>query len=91
MTDRRPPTTSDEFLTVDEVAETLRVNPQTVRNWISDGTLPAVRVGRRIRITRRDLDRVMEQGYRPGRTAADAGGGRAFWDGEQDAPTETPE
>jgi excisionase family DNA binding protein len=91
MTHGRPPTTSDEFLTVDEVAETLRVNPQTVRNWINDATLPAVRVGRRIRITRRDLNRVMEQGYRPRRTAADEPGGKAFWDGEQHAPADVAE
>lgn len=29
----------DEFLTVAEVAEILRVNPQTIRNWIDAGAL----------------------------------------------------
>jgi excisionase family DNA binding protein len=37
----------DEFLTVDEVAQLLRLNPQTVRNMIDRGELPAVRVGAR--------------------------------------------
>ena len=32
---------SDEFLTVDEVAARLKVNPQTVRNWIDRGQLDA--------------------------------------------------
>jgi excisionase family DNA binding protein len=36
----------DEFLTVAEVAEILKLNQQTVRNWISEGSLPALRVGR---------------------------------------------
>jgi len=47
----------DEFLTVAEVAETLKVAGQTVRNWIDRGELTAVRVGsRRVRIRREDLD-----------------------------------
>jgi len=36
-----------DFLTVREVAERLKVNPQTVRRWIRAGILPASRVGRR--------------------------------------------
>ena len=31
---RRPPDATDEFLTVAEVAETLKLNQQTIRNWI---------------------------------------------------------
>ena len=38
------------FLTVDEISKLLKVNAQTVRNWIDAGELPAVRVGsRRVR------------------------------------------
>jgi excisionase family DNA binding protein len=52
----------DEFLTVAEVAELLKLNQQTVRNWIDAGALPAVRVGaRRVRITRADLDAYLER------------------------------
>jgi excisionase family DNA binding protein len=36
-----------EFLTVREVAERLKLNPQTVRRWIRAGLLPASRTGRR--------------------------------------------
>ncbi|MFB3879841.1 MAG: helix-turn-helix domain-containing protein [Armatimonadota bacterium] len=36
-----------ELLTVREVAERLKLNPQTVRRWIRAGLLPASRVGRR--------------------------------------------
>jgi hypothetical protein len=31
---------ADEFLTVNEVARTLKLNPQTVRNWIDRGGYP---------------------------------------------------
>ena len=34
----------EEYLTVLEVAKLLKLNPQTVRNWIDDGQLPAFRV-----------------------------------------------
>lgn len=53
----------DEFLTVAEIAETLKLNPQTIRNWIDQGDLPAVRVGkRRVRIKRTDLDAFIASG-----------------------------
>lgn len=74
-----------EFLTVAEVAEMLKLNQQTVRNWIDQGSLPALRVGRRVRILRSDLEHMLEEGYtvgstltgrEPGPTAED------FWGGE---------
>jgi excisionase family DNA binding protein len=42
----------DSFLTVAEVAGILKLNQQTVRNWIDQGSLPALRVGRRVRQAR---------------------------------------
>lgn len=56
--------------------------------WIDQGSLPAHRVGRRVRIRRSDLDRMLEQGYTI-RTSAmtDEPGqpipsGEDFWGGE---------
>ena len=77
----------DRLLTVAEVAAALRLNPQTVRNWIDQGSLPALRVGRRVRIRRSDFERLLEEGYsggaarqvppeQPGPSAED------FWSGE---------
>jgi excisionase family DNA binding protein len=53
----------ESFLTVAEVAEMLKLNQQTVRNWIDQGSLPALRMGRRVRIKRSDFERVVEQSY----------------------------
>jgi excisionase family DNA binding protein len=75
----------ESFLTVAEVAEMLKLNQQTVRNWIDQGSLPALRVGRRVRIKRSDLERVLEQGYRAGTGAATQPTGPSaedFWGGE---------
>jgi excisionase family DNA binding protein len=78
----------ESFLTVAEVAETLKLNQQTVRNWIDQGSLPALRVGRRVRIRRSDFERLLADGYSrnvpagsgvpssPGPSADD------FWGGE---------
>ena len=75
----------DRFLTVAEVAALLKLNQQTVRNWIDQGSLPAVRVGRRVRILRSDFEQLVEEGYRS-RTAGgeqDTGpSAEDFWSGE---------
>jgi len=79
------PTPEESYLTVAEVAETLKLNQQTVRNWIDQGALPALRVGRRVRIKRSDFERILEQSYsgtkaastRPPVPSADD-----FWGGE---------
>jgi excisionase family DNA binding protein len=75
----------DPFLTVAEVAGILKLNQQTVRNWIEQGSLPALRVGRRVRIRRSDFERILEEGYTgvSGETSH-IGGPTAedFWGGE---------
>jgi excisionase family DNA binding protein len=73
-----------EFLTVAEVAQTLKLNQQTVRNWIDQGSLPALRIGRRVRIRRSDFERLIEAGAtQPGSSRAEAGpSAEDFWGGE---------
>jgi excisionase family DNA binding protein len=56
-------TARESFMTVAEVATILKLNQQTVRNWIDGGKLPAIHVGRRVRIKRSDFERLIEQGY----------------------------
>ena len=57
-----PVALTDELFTVTEVATTLKLNEQTVRNWIDTGLLPAIRIGRRIRIKRTVLKQILEHG-----------------------------
>jgi excisionase family DNA binding protein len=49
-----------ELLTVKETAEMLRVSTVTVRRYIASGKLAAVRVGRNIRIRRKDAESVIK-------------------------------
>ena len=83
----------DAFLTVAEVAATLKLNQQTVRNWIDQGSLPALRVGRRVRIRRADFQRLLDQGYMSasGRRRPDPGpSAEDFWSGEPVGVPDTP-
>ena len=41
---------NEELLTVAEIAERLKVNQQTVRNWIDRGELQKTKIGRRVRV-----------------------------------------
>jgi excisionase family DNA binding protein len=79
----------DSFLTVAEVAETLKLNQQTVRNWIDQGSLPALRVGRRVRIRRSDFERLLAESYTAGAVGTSPGpSAEDFWGGE---PVGVPE
>ena len=53
---------TDVFLTVRDVADTLKLNQQTIRNWMDQGALSYVRLGRRIRIRQSDLDQFIQAG-----------------------------
>ena len=58
------PELSDAVYTVQELAELLKLNPQAVRNWIDQGSLPALRIGRRVRIKREVVEDILENGLR---------------------------
>ena len=75
----------ESYLTVAEVAEKLQLNQQTVRNWIDQGSLPALRIGRRVRIKRSDFERILEESYNGGNRAPASRPGQSaddFWGGE---------
>lgn len=74
----------ESYLTVAEVAATLKLNQQTVRNWIDQGSLPALRVGRRVRIKRSDFERILERSYSGSASSSGSTGPSAddFWGGE---------
>lgn len=52
---------TEELLTVQEVSKRLKVNPQTVRNWITRKELIETRVGeRRVRVAESELARFLK-------------------------------
>ena len=65
----------EKMLTVEEVAQHMRVNEKTVRNWIASGELPAFPIGKRgYRISERDFQAFVEARKKKLRKQADEGG-----------------
>ena len=65
------------LLTVAEAAAIFRVTPQSIRNWIEWGKLPALRVGRRFLVRREHIQELLDHAQ------ADDGAhatGRDVWD-----------
>jgi excisionase family DNA binding protein len=61
VTDREPDPAADPWLTLAEIANELRVNPATVRLWVSRGKLKAKRAGqRKLLVQRSELNRMLE-------------------------------
>jgi hypothetical protein len=57
-----------------------------VRNWIDAGKLPALHIGRRVRVKRSDFDRLLEDGYSGGAKPEPATPSVSIWEGEVPAP-----
>jgi excisionase family DNA binding protein len=56
---------SDELISVAQAAQLLKLTPQRIRNYIRDGRLPAMQVGRAFVLQRSDVLKVQRRG--PGR------------------------
>ena len=52
-----------KFLTVAEVAATMRVSKMTVYRLVHNGELPAVRVGRSFRVTEDDVNEYLRRSF----------------------------
>jgi excisionase family DNA binding protein len=50
-----------EWLSVEDIAEELNVSVSTVRSWIRNKRLKAVRIGRDYRIKRADYEKFLEE------------------------------
>ena len=61
-TKRIPSGDRSGYMTLREVAEFLRVCVRTVRREIDRGLLRAVRIGRALRVSKRDLEDYLEKG-----------------------------
>ncbi len=49
-----------EYLKVPEVAEVLRIARSRAYELVTDGKIPSVRIGRSIRVSRRELEKRLE-------------------------------
>lgn len=58
------------WLTVNETAAALGLHPMSIRKMIARGIIPAIRLGRAIRIDKRRLDELVEGDLRAAPTAA---------------------
>jgi excisionase family DNA binding protein len=78
-----------DLLTVQETAAMLKLSPVTIRRYIASGRLPAVRVGRGVRLRRADIEAFLEPVGHAGRPAigrASAGAGIVGVDGDGTGP-----
>jgi excisionase family DNA binding protein len=57
--------TVDQLLTVKEAAQRLACSEAAVRRWLYQLRLPAVKVGRLVRLRAKDLEAVITKGVRP--------------------------
>ena len=58
-----PDISESKFLTIAEVAATMRVSKMTVYRLVHNGELPAVRVGRSFRVTEEDVDEYLRKSF----------------------------
>jgi excisionase family DNA binding protein len=52
---------TSEILTIDEVAEYLRLTPQTIYKWAQEKRIPAVKLGKEWRFRRSVIDRWFDE------------------------------
>ena len=63
----------DDFLTIREVADLLKVSDKTVRRLEARGELPGFRVGAQVRFRREDIDAWVEAQQRASRPSGGEG------------------
>lgn len=56
-----PQSPDHEILTLEEVAQYLRLKPQTIYKWAQERRIPAVKLGKEWRFRRSILDRWIDQ------------------------------
>jgi excisionase family DNA binding protein len=54
-----------EYLKVPEVAEVLRIARSRAYGLVAEGEIPSVRIGRSVRISRKELERWLEEQRQP--------------------------
>jgi excisionase family DNA binding protein len=73
--------------TVKEAAERLNLSPATIRAWMSQRRLGFVRLGRSVRVPDAEIERVLEDGYRPPEQLEEASPAPGAIDGRRRSPS----
>lgn len=50
-----------QYMTIEEIASILRVSEETIRRYIRDGLLPAIRLRGMYRVKREDFEKFLKQ------------------------------
>ena len=58
----------DVLFNIKEAASKLKVSPLTLRGWIYEGKLAPVKLGRRVLLSEKELERFIEEGMRKGKS-----------------------
>jgi excisionase family DNA binding protein len=64
---------ADAFYTPEELAAMLKVTRQAVYNWIQQGYMESVRIGRTVRIPGAEVERLLREGRKPRKIGDEAG------------------
>lgn len=56
---------ADAFYTPEELAAMLKVTRQAIYNWIQQGHMESVRIGRTVRIPSEEVERLLREGRTP--------------------------
>ncbi len=64
---------ADVYYTPEELAAMLKVTRQAIYNWIQQGRMEAVRIGRTVRIPSDEVERLLREGRSPRRVEREAG------------------
>jgi excisionase family DNA binding protein len=55
----------EQYYTIEEVAEKLKVTRQAIHNWIKEGRIESIKIGRARRIPAASIERLLEQSRQP--------------------------
>jgi len=56
-----------ELLTYEQMAQILQVSPGTLRNWVSQGFIPHIKIGRAVRFDPKVIEAWLQKRSHPGR------------------------
>ncbi len=64
---------ADVYYTPEELAAMLKVTRQAIYNWVQQGRMEAVRIGRTVRIPSEEVERVLREGRTQRQTGRSSG------------------